>query len=59
MNSNPNPDEMTPDGPVPNIDEVPLREPDQFEDVPLPRKVTRETEAGSEKEDLNHGGRGH
>lgn len=51
-------EEISPTGPVPDADELPVRQPDEFEDVPLPRKVTRETEALHEKEDLRHGDEG-
>ncbi|SKA82107.1 hypothetical protein SAMN02745166_00864 [Prosthecobacter debontii] len=48
--------------PNPNPSEVPLRQPDEFEDVPLPRRVTRETDAGADpkhdKEDLRQGDEG-
>lgn len=49
--------EPTPDQ-EPDLDELPVHQPDEFEDVPLPRKVTRETDAASDKEDLNHGDEG-
>lgn len=49
--------EPTPDQ-EPDLDELPVHQPDEFEDVPLPRKVTRETDASSDKEDLNHGDEG-
>lgn len=53
-----NQEEEAPATPVPDLDEVPVQQPDEFEDVPLPRKVTRETEASEDKEDLRHGDEG-
>ena len=43
---------------APDLDELPIHQPDEFEDVPLPRKVTRETDALNDQEDLNHGDQG-
>lgn len=44
--------------PVPDTEELPVRQPDEFQDVPVPKKVTRETEGTHEKEDLRHGDEG-
>lgn len=44
--------------PVPLPDELPSQEPDEFQDVPLPKKVTREADALHEKEDLRQGDEG-
>jgi hypothetical protein len=64
MNTTQNSEEENIPQPVPDVEEVPVREPDEFEDIPLPRRVTRETEAGREEdelhdnEDRNHGDEG-
>lgn len=64
MNTYPKSEDEDIPQPVPDVEEVPVREPDQFEDVPLPRRVTRETEAAREEdplheeEDRNHGDEG-
>lgn len=50
------------ENPQPDVEELPVQQPNEFEDVPLPRKVTRETDAEKdkthEKEDLRHGDEG-
>lgn len=63
MNEPTSPQEEFQPIPNPNSSEVPVRQPDEFEDIPLPRRVTRETDAGidspgHDKEDLRHGDEG-
>lgn len=62
MNANLPEEETTTAEPAPDLDELPVRQPDEFEDVPVPRKVTRETDAStgkdSDKEDLRQGDEG-